>query len=783
MGPAGGHKGSRAAFPEEGGSRRSGSGSDERPGPGPDHDASGLHRGWNLVASTTKPTNTRENEMSARKLWLPAVLMLGFSLSARAATVPDVYSSIQAAIDAMTTGTITVAAGTYTEALNIEGKTDLSIIGADKTTVIIQPSASMVLPWNVGSYGAARQCAVRIVSSTGISLSGVTLDCDLIKGNSRTGILFWDGTGGLDDAIVKNMSVPDGSGGYTEIGITCRTGSPAYTASARAAIAITNCEIIDTGRVGILTHDYVHMTIEGNEIYKTTDDFGYGMEIGSGSTAVIRNNTIYGYDTPAASDGSTSSGIYIENSFTGRVSGTPVTGVVKDVLMENNEVYGCQSGMTVGNQWDGYAGDVDIRLVLNGNNFHDNNEAGIYITDEDAYDGSSVTVTGGGNTFARNGYAAYWIYTFGDGALSVDLSSDTIGENLEGVIVADYGSSSTSTYSVAFRGGTIAGNTTYGIENAVAGLTVSAENIWWGDSTGPFNATSNPSGLGDPVSDGVDFSPWGGTDFAFRVDGTPGPAEPVTAYVDVTVNAEKIATVAGRLTYDALRLDPASVDIEKGAGIPGSWTFAFLDTEVAGQVDFVLTEQSDTGAFIAPPTLPFTFEAVKLTFERLTPVSCAPVTFDFNAVRPTEPSPTFNAFPVANQYVHVIEDGNVLTAPAGTLTPGAGPTVTDHAFIRGNVNARDAHALNISDVIDLASFLFGGYVPSFSCEGAFDVNDDGDKNITDLVTLVHGIFNPTLVTIPPPNSDDPGPGIPGAVVPDGGSIPSVLGCAQGETCP
>ncbi len=31
---------------------------------------------------------------------------------------------------------------------------------------------------------------------------------------------------------------------------------------------------------------------------------------------------------------------------------------------------------------------------------------------------------------------------------------------------------------------------------------------WWGDATGPFNATSNPTGLGDPVSDNVTFAPF-----------------------------------------------------------------------------------------------------------------------------------------------------------------------------------------------------------------------------------------------------------------------------------
>ena len=38
--------------------------------------------------------------------------------------------------------------------------------------------------------------------------------------------------------------------------------------------------------------------------------------------------------------------------------------------------------------------------------------------------------------------------------------------------------------------------------------TLNARFNWWGNSTGPFHATFNPTGLGDPVSDNVDFKPW-----------------------------------------------------------------------------------------------------------------------------------------------------------------------------------------------------------------------------------------------------------------------------------
>jgi hypothetical protein len=48
----------------------------------------------------------------------------------------------------------------------------------------------------------------------------------------------------------------------------------------------------------------------------------------------------------------------------------------------------------------------------------------------------------------------------------------------------------------------------YGIWNETGVVTVVAENCWWNDLSGPYHATLNPDGLGERVSDGVDFTPW-----------------------------------------------------------------------------------------------------------------------------------------------------------------------------------------------------------------------------------------------------------------------------------
>jgi hypothetical protein len=57
-------------------------------------------------------------------------------------------------------------------------------------------------------------------------------------------------------------------------------------------------------------------------------------------------------------------------------------------------------------------------------------------------------------------------------------------------------------------GGEIAGN---GVGIHIEGTPVQAVDArynWWGDETGPYHPVDNPDGLGDAVSDHVDFIPW-----------------------------------------------------------------------------------------------------------------------------------------------------------------------------------------------------------------------------------------------------------------------------------
>jgi parallel beta-helix repeat protein len=62
----------------------------------------------------------------------------------------------------------------------------------------------------------------------------------------------------------------------------------------------------------------------------------------------------------------------------------------------------------------------------------------------------------------------------------------------------------------------ICGNAGYGILNSVPTCTIEAEYNWWGSATGPYHPDLNPAGLGDTVSDYVDFEPWAYSRFGIQ---------------------------------------------------------------------------------------------------------------------------------------------------------------------------------------------------------------------------------------------------------------------------
>jgi parallel beta-helix repeat protein len=87
-------------------------------------------------------------------------------------------------------------------------------------------------------------------------------------------------------------------------------------------------------------------------------------------------------------------------------------------------------------------------------------------------------------------------------ASSPTIDSCTIADNVgDGIYCCD------SSMPILFHNN-IVDNAGYAIRNTDPLVMIDAENNWWGDATGPYHSTLNPGGLGDSVSDYVDFNPW-----------------------------------------------------------------------------------------------------------------------------------------------------------------------------------------------------------------------------------------------------------------------------------
>lgn len=144
---------------------------------------------------------------------------------------------------------------------------------------------------------------------------------------------------------------------------------------------------------------------------------------------------------------------------------------------------------------------------------------GILVMDFDARAQDTVTVTG--NTVKGsapgNGFGQGIRIGHGGGTqplTNISVTQNTVQMNDKGIQVR------ASAGGVVVNDNSISGNTVYGVENTDTANTLDAEYNWWGDASGPYNVTTNPTGTGDPVSDYVDYTPWLPTSsITFPVDG------------------------------------------------------------------------------------------------------------------------------------------------------------------------------------------------------------------------------------------------------------------------
>ncbi len=140
---------------------------------------------------------------------------------------------------------------------------------------------------------------------------------------------------------------------------------------------------------------------------------------------------------------------------------------------------------------------------------------------------------------------------------SPTITNSSLNTNTYGVRV--YGSGNP-----VINNSDIYNNFTFGIENRDKTFTINAENNWWGDDSGPTHS-GNPSGTGDEVTDGVDYTP-------FQGSGTTNPA-----LGDVSLNGNVQSFDASLILQDVATLITFSALQESVADVTGDGSVSALD--------------------------------------------------------------------------------------------------------------------------------------------------------------------------------------------------------------
>jgi hypothetical protein len=163
-----------------------------------------------------------------------------------------------------------------------------------------------------------------------------------------------------------------------------------------------------------------------------------------------------------------------------------------------------------------------------------------------------------------------------------------------------------------------------------------AENNWWGDASGPYNATSNPGGTGNAVVGNVDFSSWTTSGCPTKLDASTTDSLICTGQTtDVYINLTKAVDVYGyefEVSYGSTYASATGAfvdsffDTQPPASIPSAgppfWNAACSGGTCRFSVVHVAPQQPVSGSGplakitltgVAPGAFSMTFSSPKLT--------------------------------------------------------------------------------------------------------------------------------------------------------------------------
>ncbi len=458
-------------------------------------------------------------------------------------TQANPYKTIKWAVDHAASGdTIQVAAGTYPE-----------LIVLNKSVVIIGagPSLSIIQAPN----GSTSTTAVVTVTGgiTSAEISGFTITRPATSGTVGYGILVRDGAyANIHDNSI--LDIRDQPVGGAQHGNGIQVGRQAFSTTGTATI--TNNVISGYQKTGIVVDNVgSNANITGNTITgdgHITYIAENGIQISRGATATVTGNTVSGHSYTPSSD--TSGGILIFEA-----GATTIT----DNKLINNEI-----GISFA---DFAGGNGNGPSTIGGNEISATSSGtgspyfwGIWVSDA-VTNAMEVVITG--NTFSSDnsaeGTAVGAAAGYGPFAIDLNVNTNVISNWFYGITLECNTTCGAGFSSLVVNNNSIVGNTN-GVVNTT-GVTVTTENNWWGNSSGP---SGQGTGTGDSVSVNVDYDPWLTTSPQPTNVNLTAPSNLICGSgASLTIDFSNVPNLYGyqfKVSYDATKADVSSAAFVNG---------------------------------------------------------------------------------------------------------------------------------------------------------------------------------------------------------------------------
>jgi hypothetical protein len=428
--------------------------------------------------------------------WYLDASMTGLSL-VHNVTKDTYYATIQAAIDdANASGDVlSVSAATFIE--NLVVNKSVTITGAGQGSTIIQPAVSNP---NCGGAGGGSLCDgasnVILVQADNVVIHDLSVDGD----NPALSGGFDKGGANIDarNGIITNHAL----GIYNGLEVHHVTVQNIYLRGMYASSGGT--------------FNFHHNTVTNVQAeYASIGMFAYG-----GGPGIMANNTI-SYTNDAISSNHSKGIQFLNNAVTHSMSGIHTDnagdgGGVADLIQGNTvDCTGMTGAYGIWTFVPYIAPTVNNNTIINCNPGLSAWAQGAAVVPQF----TNNTVTGDNSTGSTGIYITTDLISWGYSDISVNFTGNTItGFNYGIELEAGHHSWNPETYvahtiNATFSNNFISGNTLGLVEAVDSGVggtyLASATPNWWGNASGPYNATLNPTGTGNPVvPTDVDFDPW-----------------------------------------------------------------------------------------------------------------------------------------------------------------------------------------------------------------------------------------------------------------------------------